>query len=140
MEVIVMKLLTTSCVISLTISLLAWGQVPGNDREHVIKHIIVTGLISGTKEKVIDGTGDASADVIMKLFTGTPVKKESIPGILLVLNHAFVGDPTANQDLQPRHALFVLKSIEPVTSDPAVITQISQTRIHLLRYKKVSQP
>jgi hypothetical protein len=135
-----MKLLTTFYVISLTISLVAWGQVPGNDRERVIKHIIDTSLISGTDEKVIDGIGDASADFIMKIFTGTPVKKESIPGILLVLNHAFVGDPATNPDLQPRKALFVLRSIEPVASTRAIKTQISQTRMHLMGYKKVTQP
>jgi hypothetical protein len=102
-----------------------------NTPEETIRRIIDSGLFEGHDQKLIGGLGDAAAVAVTKEVADSKLTPNQIDSILLILNSAFA-DIGADQNREPRTALFVLRDLELLTGDAALRKRIEATRMYIL--------
>jgi hypothetical protein len=108
------------------------SATPASDQ--TIRQVIDVGGYSGETDKELSQMGDAAAIRVVKILGGKEISAHEADGVLIILQLAF-SDPklVANgSDRTPQAALFVLRYLALVATDPSLKKRIEETRKHML--------
>lgn len=110
---------------------IAFCQTP-SDAERAVQLVLkqaANGFYSGTGEKELVSTGDASAVAVAKLFAGKEVTDADVRTILWVVRSSFERPEIVEvaDDRQPRAALFLLNSLKHMTTNEKLQADIATT-------------
>jgi hypothetical protein len=128
------SLLFSICFLVFSISLL--GQAEPLGAESTVRQAlesIAQGTYKSTDQKELGWLGDASAVALTKIIGGRALDGADIRSILMVVTMSYAAPSVvaAQSDREPRTTLFLLRSLDLSTADPALKRQIAATRVYV---------
>src|SRR6267154_662799 len=113
---------------------IGYGQAVNTNTEQQIKNTLVSGGYSGQTDKQLSRIGDAAAVIVTKVLGESNLAPQDIENILIVIHLSFSAPHLveAPEDRNPRATLFLLRSLNSVTTDEKLRQRISEERKFVL--------